>query len=351
MPRDVPPGAALLLRGTGATDRGRRRKHNEDVVLVREDLQLFIVADGAGGHKAGDVAARLAAWSIANYIEATESEDRERPEFDRFGLPTAARRLSSAVHKANSDVHEIASSCSRTKGMGTTVVAVLFSPRSGLLHLSHVGDSRCYRLRGGHLELMTQDHSLLTDVLEEHPDLEDAVLETLPKHAVTRALGMKATARVSLRSHEALPGDRYLLCSDGLSSYVPARVIARILGEPRPPDAVVQLLLNAANDAGGRDNVAVVVADCVAVEPVREPELWRPPLAEPEILPERAGEPELLLLSIEELELERDPHTLPGMPPAHSGAAAPLRPPGPDRPAEGDWPGRPPAPPRRRTRS
>jgi len=308
--------AVLVMRGVGASDIGRARKHNEDVILIREDLQLFIVADGAGGHDAGDVAAQLATRSIANYIGATEAAAAGLPEFDRFGLPSGARRLSRAVHKANADVWEVAQKHDQTRGMGTTVVAALHSPRSALLHVAHAGDSRCYRLRSGHLELLTLDHSLLTDVLEARPDLEDEVLGRLPKHVVTRALGMQATVRISLRSHEVLPGDRYLLCSDGLSGYVPTDTIAGILGDPRPLGAIVQLLLNAANDAGGRDNIAALVVDAFPLGEMAPSERYVTRLeAEQRAARARADaatEPELLLLGIEEVNLPDRFQAVPG---------------------------------------
>ena len=224
----------IVLEAAGATDIGKRR-HNEDVVLVRDDLGLYLVADGAGGHKAGDVAAALAARTISNYVGATIRATHEKPEFDQFGLAAGARRLASAVHKANRIILEIARSRKEHRGMGTTVVAACFSPRSSLLHVAHVGDSRCYRMRDGHLELLTQDHSLLTDVLQERPELDDAVLANLPKHVVTRALGMKEHIRVSVRSHPVASGDRFLLCSDGLTKPVPTATIADKLALDRPP--------------------------------------------------------------------------------------------------------------------
>jgi protein phosphatase len=303
------------MRGAGATDIGRIRKHNEDVVLVREDLQLFAVADGAGGHEAGDVAADLAIRSIANYIEATERAAESTQEFDRFGLPTGARRLSRAAHKANRDVFDIAARFEKTRGMGTTVVALLFSPVSALAHLAHAGDSRCYRLRAGHLELLTQDHSLLTDVLEERPEIEDDVLVSLPKHVVTRALGMRRSARVSMRSHEVLPGDRYLLCSDGLSGYVPAEAIAACMVQEGPLDTLVLDLVNLANEAGGRDNVTALVVDATASEgagpQARSPELIEAERRAVDARSELASGPELLLVGIEEIELGARPETVP----------------------------------------
>src|SRR6185295_2804941 len=103
------------------------------------------------------------------------------------------------------------------EGMGTTIVAAVPAPRSGAIHVAHVGDSRCYRLRARHFEQLTEDHSLLNDVLESWPDVDDSALARLPRNVVTRALGMDEKLRVSIRSYEMVGGDRYLLCSDGLT--------------------------------------------------------------------------------------------------------------------------------------
>lgn len=290
----------LVLRASGRTDIGRNRPTNEDATLVRADLGLYAVLDGAGGHRSGEVASALAARSIENYFGATIRRTHESPEFDRFGIPTGARRLSAAIMKANRDVIEIASQTPEHKGMGTTVVALAFSPRSSLLHIGHVGDSRCYRLRGGHLELMTHDHSLARDVLEQRPDLDDSVLDRLPQNIVTQALGLTPKLRVDLRSHRVAPGDRFLLCSDGLSGPVDEEALHRALAADDASDAIVGHLIDLANDAGGHDNIGVVV---VLVEAGQMGESL-PPATERPLRPEPLrSDPELLILGIEELDL------------------------------------------------
>jgi PPM family protein phosphatase len=254
--------AQLVLQAGSATDVGKRRTHNEDAVLAREDLNLYLVADGAGGHNAGEVASALCARSMANYFGATIRATHQSPEFNRFGIPNGARRLSAAVLKANRDIVEISRSSQAHRGMGTTVVAACFSARSGLMHVAHVGDSRCYRLRAGHLELLTKDHSLLTDVIEQRPELDDAVLARLPKNVVTRALGMDEQLRVSIRSYAVVEGDRFLLCSDGLSGPVSAPELAAALGRDETPQENVQRLIELANAVGGPDNIAALVLHC-----------------------------------------------------------------------------------------
>lgn len=299
------PATALRPKAAGRTDIGRRRQHNEDVVLVREDLGLFVVADGAGGHNAGEVASALAARSMENYFGATIRATHERPELSPLGLPNGARRLSAAVHKANRDVVEIARTSAMHRGMGTTVVACCFSPRSGLMHVAHVGDSRCYRLRDGDFELLTQDHSLLTDVLEQRPELDDDMLARLPKNIVTRALGLDGQLRVSIRSFSVVEGDRYLLCSDGLSGPVPAVELAQILSLKLAPELVVDRLIAAANEHGGPDNIAALVVDCSGGHQAALPADSVPP-PDPEertLLGELSLEPELLILGIQDLDV------------------------------------------------
>ena len=302
----VRPHALVTLKAAGRTDIGKRRQHNEDVVLVREDLGLFVVADGAGGHNAGEVASALAARSMENYFGATIRATHELPEFNRLGMPNGARRLSAAVHKANRDVVEIARTSPKHRGMGTTVVACCFSPRSGLMHVAHVGDRRCYRMRDGDFELLTQDHSLLTDVLEQRPELDDDMLARLPKNIVTRAIGLDGQLRVSIRSFSVVEGDRYLLCSDGLSGPVPAQDLADVLTKPETPAQIAEQLIVRANERGGPDNVAALIIDCQGGHKTALPADSVPP-PPPEVLAMfdegMTSEPELLILGIQDLDV------------------------------------------------
>ena len=169
----------------------------------------------------------------------------------------------SLIFTNNGVLLALSRSSQQHRGMGTTVVSGFFAARSGLLHVAHVGDSRCYRYRAPHLELLTQDHSLLTDVLEQRPGLEDLVLARLPRHVVTRALGMDEQLRVSMSSHALAPGDRYLLCSDGLSDYVEDAVIAQTLRDVADRKACAAELVNRTLQNGAPDNVTVIVADVV----------------------------------------------------------------------------------------
>lgn len=298
---DAEPTSALPFRivAAGLADIGRGRKHNEDTVLLRPDLGLFMVADGAGGHEAGNVASALATTTVAHYFEDTQAAHDERPEVDPFGIPTAARRLSAAFQRANHEIVEVAKSSNRHRGMGTTLVAAWFEPRTGLLHVGHVGDSRCYRLRGGHLEALTHDHSLMNEVIEMRPEIDDDVLARLPRHVVTRALGMADGVRATIRSFEPVPGDRYLLCSDGLHGWVADDQIAEALMLERTAEEQSRLLVEMAKEAGSRDNVATLVIECdprpAAVGPRPSPE--RPRRSNPVLPPPTEdSSPEIVVL-------------------------------------------------------
>jgi PPM family protein phosphatase len=306
------PRERLRVAAAGITDIGRGRKHNEDTVLVRRDLELYIVADGAGGHNAGNVASALATTSIANAFETTADQLHDRPDVDNFGLFVDARRLASAIHRANTDVVELAKGSQKFRGMGTTVVAVAPSLGSGVIHVAHVGDSRCYRWRLGQMEQLTHDHSLLNDVLERWPDTDDGALAKLPRNVVTRALGMEETVRVSVRSYDLLDGDRYLLCSDGLTDTLDMDTMGRIVGDTKTPEQIVKRLIDSGNMAGAKDNLAALILICdlgpggakgsTKMRPARRRLATR---SEEEIRAEmerarESSEPEIIIIEVEE---------------------------------------------------
>ncbi len=294
--------SGLSLQAFGATDRGRVRRHNEDVVLVVRNLGLFAVADGAGGHEAGDVAAEAAARSVAKHIEKNAAHaPASARALSHLSVDPEARLLSQAFHRAHHDVTSIARAAQSTKGMGTTLVAAYFSEDGTKVHIAHVGDSRCYRLRGGHLELLTVDHSIGMDILEKRPDLDDAVLANLPRHVVTRAIGMGEELRVSVQTRPVVAGDRYLLCTDGVSSPLPAWELAEVLNTESSPEDAVSALIARGNAAGAPDNIAAVVVDC-ARGAERAVPLDRRSVRVPKAAV-RSSDPELLILGIEELDL------------------------------------------------
>lgn len=235
------------------------RSYDEDGVLVRSDLGVFAVADGAGGENAGNVASSIALAGLARHLEGTREIAANSPVFDVLGLPVLARRLSSGFQAANREVLDVAKSGSRYRGMGTTMVAVAPAPQHGLVHVAHVGDSRCYRMRQGRLELLTMDHSLANEVLELRPDLPEEDSARLPRNVITRALGMSEALRVSVRTLDLAPLDRFVLCSDGLTDVLGDDEIAEVLSTTDRAVETARTLVARALAAPADDNIAVVV--------------------------------------------------------------------------------------------
>jgi protein phosphatase len=199
---------------------------------------------------------------VIHFYEETETAFMGAPDFDTLGLSTHARRLSTAIQHANKEIIEIAKTSDRRQGMGTTIVAAHFAPRSSVMHLGYVGDSRCYRFRDSRLEPLTQDHSLLNDVLELRPDISDDDAKRIPRNVITRALGMSANVRATIRSYEIVPSDVYLMCSDGLTDVLGDDEILDTLEASRDADAMVRALVERAKLQGADDNIAVVAIAC-----------------------------------------------------------------------------------------
>jgi len=292
---------ALVPVAAGRTDVGQR-EHNEDHVLVRPELGLFVLADGAGGHNAGNVASALASTTVANVFETSAKTLGDRPDVDDFGLHTMARRLATAIQRANGEVVDVAKKTAKYHGMGTTLVAAALSEDGAFVHIAHVGDSRCYRLRSGMLELLTRDHSLLNDVLETHPDADDALLAKMPRHVITRALGMDESVRVEVRSLRVLPDDKYFLCSDGVNEALSDEQLEELLGREQTPFEQVKTVLQAALDAGAQDNVAgiVVTFEESSEVPRRRPSGRPPePLLPPTTRRPLGSAPEIIIVGVE----------------------------------------------------
>ena len=200
----------------GLSDVGLQREHNEDSFCILPEHRLFIVADGMGGHRAGDVASKMATHSIASFFQATANEDATWPfSFDPH-LSIDENRLVTGIKLANRKIFEASIKHREVHGMGTTVVGALFSKDKSKLYVAHVGDSRAYRIRGGEITQLTRDHSLLNDYLLVMPDMTEEQKDELPKNVITRALGMQDSVAVDMVPDEPQAGDVYVLCSDGL---------------------------------------------------------------------------------------------------------------------------------------
>jgi serine/threonine protein phosphatase PrpC len=239
-----------LGRSIGRTDPGRRRHRNEDHFVC--EPPLFAVADGMGGAQAGEVASGLAAAVLE------EADGEERGE----------ERVSSLIQEANRRVFQRSSEDLAASGMGTTMTVALVDMSEGKIAVGHVGDSRAYRVRGGELEQLTEDHSLVGELLRSGK-LSPEEAESHPQRSViTRALGTEPDVDVDTFSVPVAAGDLYLLCSDGLSSMISDKEILSVLGDSDDLEDAARALIDAANDGGGEDNITVVLFEISADDTV-----------------------------------------------------------------------------------
>lgn len=243
----------------GLTDVGLQRDHNEDSFAILQDHELYIVADGMGGHRAGDVASKLATEAVVDFFRATAAEDFTWPFHFDSRMSEEENRLLTGIKIANRQIVERASRQRECHGMGTTVVGALFSGKKGKMYIGHVGDSRAYRVRGGEIRQMTRDHSLVNDYLLAMPELTEEQKSELPKNVITRALGMQEHVNVDLQGDDALVGDCYLLCSDGLSGMIEDPEILEIVAGAKSIEEACRKLIAVANEHGGEDNITAVI--------------------------------------------------------------------------------------------
>ncbi len=243
----------------GLSDVGLQREHNEDSFCILSEHRLFIVADGMGGHRAGDVASKMATHAIASFFQATANEDATWPfSFDPH-LSIEENRLITGIKLANRKIFEASVKHREVHGMGTTVVGILFSKARDRVYVAHVGDSRAYRIRGGEIAQLTRDHSLVNDYLLVMPDMTEEQKDELPKNVITRALGMQDSVAVDMVPDEPKVGDVYVLCSDGLSGMITDAELLRLVDtSDGDMEAAAEKLVAAANENGGEDNVTVV---------------------------------------------------------------------------------------------
>ena len=249
----------MKVTASGLSDVGLQREHNEDSFCILPQFDLVVVADGMGGHRAGDVASKMATQAIATFFGATQGDDVTWPfHFDPH-LSVEENRLITGIKVANKQIFDASASDRTVSGMGTTIVAALFNAQAKKMYVAHVGDSRCYRLRGTEIKQLTRDHSLLNDWLLLMPDISQAQKDELPKNVITRALGMQDSVVVDLLQDDSQIGDRYILCSDGLSGMITDAVIGETVGAAASLQDAANELIRLANENGGEDNVTVVI--------------------------------------------------------------------------------------------
>ena len=243
----------MIFEYFAQTDPGLVRDNNEDAVVVDEDNQLLVLADGMGGYNAGEVASAMATSFIKTELGRWLAEG---------GHEASGRELKRAmeicIDNANRSIFNAANANATYAGMGTTMVMGLFI--GSRVMVGHVGDSRCYRLRGETLQQITRDHSLLQEQIDAGLLTPEQAQFATHKNLVTRALGVEDTVLLEVNEYRVEDGDTYLFCSDGLSDMVPDERLAAILQGEGSLEERGQALVDAANDQGGRDNISVILA-------------------------------------------------------------------------------------------
>lgn len=243
----------------GVTDVGRKREANEDCFATIPEDQLFVVADGMGGHAAGEVAARLAVTAIADFIASTrrDAEITWPFEYDT-SLSLESNRLKTAIRFANQKILDTILHKKDLEGMGTTLVGVMLG--NGRACVGHVGDSRAYLIRGQDIVQLTSDHSWVNEQVKLGFLTPDDASRHPFRNVVTRALGSKEDVLVDVVERDVQPGDVLVLCSDGLNTMLDdAEIVATVAQNTSDVEAAAEALVAKANQKGGEDNVTVIL--------------------------------------------------------------------------------------------
>lgn len=239
------------LQSYGLTHVGMKRSHNEDAIFFSDHPGLYLVADGMGGHAHGEVASAMAVKTIVECFENTPQAPRPPSLTD--AIKQANRRI---YQYSRERIESGMSEGTLMAGMGTTVVGLYIHDE--IATIAHVGDSRAYRMRDSHLEVLTQDHTLVALAAAER-NLPHLPVRTGFKNIITRALGIEPEVEVDLREEKLQTGDLFLLCSDGLTNLIPDQRIEEILASGLSLELTCQALIDEANQNGGRDNISCVL--------------------------------------------------------------------------------------------
>jgi len=253
---DVRREFSMKVLSAGLTNIGRKRDNNEDTFYVDDKIGLYIVADGMGGHRAGEVASRTVVSSVRDYMDAFSSSE----EAQRLGtgeVSPACAAVGHSIELANRVVHQLSQDQGSYKGMGSTA-AVAFVHGETLV-TANVGDSRIYLVRQGKIEQLTQDHTLLAEQLRKNPGLDPHFSTTPMKHILMRAVGIQDTVQTDAYEMQPLSGDIVLMCSDGLTDMLSDHDVLQSILQGGTLDEICRRLVNLANERGGVDNITVVL--------------------------------------------------------------------------------------------
>ena len=248
----------VSIESIAKTDVGRKRTLNEDAYLDQNQNALFVVADGMGGHAAGEIASKMAVEIIRDFIQKSQNNKVTWPFGWDANYPLEANRLNNSIKLANREIYDRANSDFSVAGMGTTIVAMII--RDGIAHVAHVGDSRAYLIRNSSIQRLTSDHSWVEDQIKVGNLTEDEAKQHPMRNVITRALGTHETVEVDLRMQNINIGDYFVLCSDGLTTHLDD---SEILDALHKYDGILNdaadFLIDKTNLKGGDDNITVIL--------------------------------------------------------------------------------------------
>ncbi len=243
----------------GLTNVGRKRSHNEDSIGSDVGIGVAVLADGMGGYKAGEIASAIAVNMLLDDLRGGLKRIEPGEREDENGHRQESRLVKAALERANETIFQTAQSQPQCRGMGTTAVVTVFYDNR--LTVAHVGDSRVYRLRGDQFEQVTSDHSLLQELVDKGFYTAEEAKRSLNKNLVTRALGIDLHVDPEVHEEVIMPGDVYLLCSDGLSDEVEDECIHDTIRKHQDSiEEAAEMLVQLANERGGQDNISVILA-------------------------------------------------------------------------------------------
>lgn len=246
------------MKFAGLTDKGLKRKGNEDFFIADGKLQLFMVCDGMGGHAAGEIASQTTAEIVQTFFRGAEKEFQDLLKEDTPENGMALTKLvSEAIQKASREVFQVALDSPEKHGMGTTISMLFISGQKGVV--GHVGDSRVYLLRDGATSQLSEDHTVVNDIVRSGSMTREQAQRTPYAHAITRAVGLNKTVQVDTLVFDVLPGDTFLLCTDGVHDYVSESTVLTPFLQESDAEIIPAKLIEFAKSHGGRDNISAVV--------------------------------------------------------------------------------------------
>jgi serine/threonine protein phosphatase PrpC len=246
----------MKVHSAGLTDTGRRRENNEDSFHTDDEVRLYIVADGMGGHRAGEVASSTVVSSVKDYMEAFHTSPAAN-ESSESNMSPGATAVCHSIELANRVVFQLSQDQGSYKGMGSTAAVAYFFEDT--LITANVGDSRIYLIRDNGIEQLTQDHTLLAEHMRKNPDWDPNNASIPMKHILVRAVGIHEVVEADVYETHSLPGDLILMCSDGLTDMLSDEEIHQAVLEGGELKEVCERLVNMANERGGLDNITAVL--------------------------------------------------------------------------------------------